>query len=108
MFINMNVTDFKHKRTYNVKDCISLTNSSLTELLNPNLLSAMFKASPFFVRTQDLDFLEAEELSFFSKEKDLEEVIHLLKQTSITDVCSEYRIGESLLHKIQMQFLNPS
>uniref|UniRef100_A0A8B9EWM7 SH3 domain and tetratricopeptide repeats 1 n=1 Tax=Amazona collaria TaxID=241587 RepID=A0A8B9EWM7_9PSIT len=56
-------------------------------------------------KTQDLDFLEAEELSFFSKEKDLEEVIHLLKQTSITDVCSVYRIGESnsfLLHKIQM------
>ncbi|KFP19596.1 SH3 domain and tetratricopeptide repeat-containing protein 1, partial [Egretta garzetta] len=41
---------------------------------------------------QDLDFLEAEELSFFSKEKNLEEVIHLLKQTTITDVCSVYRI----------------
>ncbi|OWK59970.1 SH3 domain and tetratricopeptide repeat-containing protein 1 [Lonchura striata] len=41
---------------------------------------------------QDLDFLEAEELSFFSKEKNLEEVVHLLKQTSITDVCSVYRI----------------
>uniref|UniRef100_A0A8V5GT27 Uncharacterized protein n=1 Tax=Melopsittacus undulatus TaxID=13146 RepID=A0A8V5GT27_MELUD len=51
--------------------------------------------SPFFVRTQDLDFLEEEELSFFNKEEDLEEVIHLLKQTSITDVCSVYRIGES-------------
>uniref|UniRef100_A0A8D0F052 SH3 domain and tetratricopeptide repeats 1 n=1 Tax=Strix occidentalis caurina TaxID=311401 RepID=A0A8D0F052_STROC len=48
--------------------------------------------APFFVRSQDLDFLEAEELSFFSKEKDLEEVVHLLKQTSITDVCSVYRI----------------
>uniref|UniRef100_A0A672V0L1 SH3 domain and tetratricopeptide repeats 1 n=1 Tax=Strigops habroptila TaxID=2489341 RepID=A0A672V0L1_STRHB len=34
-------------------------------------------------------------LSFFRKEKDLEEVIHLLKQTSITDVCSVYRIGDS-------------
>ncbi|XP_062494748.1 SH3 domain and tetratricopeptide repeat-containing protein 1 isoform X6 [Pezoporus occidentalis] len=45
-------------------------------------------------KTQDLDFLEAEELSFFSKEKDLEEVIHLLKQTSITDVCSVYRIDQ--------------
>uniref|UniRef100_A0A8C0BV41 SH3 domain and tetratricopeptide repeats 1 n=1 Tax=Buteo japonicus TaxID=224669 RepID=A0A8C0BV41_9AVES len=47
---------------------------------------------PFFVRPQDLDFLEAEELCFFSKEKNLQEVIHLLKQTSITDVCSVYRI----------------
>ncbi|XP_040449192.1 SH3 domain and tetratricopeptide repeat-containing protein 1 isoform X1 [Falco naumanni] len=45
-------------------------------------------------KTQDLDFLEAEELSFFSKEKNLEEVIHLLKQTSITDVCSVYRIDQ--------------
>ncbi|KFQ87754.1 SH3 domain and tetratricopeptide repeat-containing protein 1, partial [Phoenicopterus ruber ruber] len=43
---------------------------------------------------QDLDFLEAEELSFFSKQKNLEEVIHLLKQTSITDVCSVYRIDQ--------------
>ncbi|KAM6401585.1 SH3 domain and tetratricopeptide repeat-containing protein 1 [Pluvialis apricaria] len=43
---------------------------------------------------QDLDFLEAEELSFFSKEKNLEEVIHLLKQTSITDVCSVYQIDQ--------------
>ncbi|KAM4781585.1 SH3 domain and tetratricopeptide repeat-containing protein 1 isoform 1-T2 [Cyanocitta cristata] len=43
-------------------------------------------------KQQDLDFLEAEELSFFSKEKNLEEVVHLLKQTSITDVCSVYRI----------------
>uniref|UniRef100_A0A8C8BAH8 SH3 domain and tetratricopeptide repeats 1 n=1 Tax=Otus sunia TaxID=257818 RepID=A0A8C8BAH8_9STRI len=42
-------------------------------------------------KPQDLDFLEAEELSFFSKEKDLEEVMHLLKQTSITDVCSVTR-----------------
>uniref|UniRef100_A0A669P4N6 SH3 domain and tetratricopeptide repeats 1 n=1 Tax=Phasianus colchicus TaxID=9054 RepID=A0A669P4N6_PHACC len=40
----------------------------------------------------DLDFLKAEELSFFPKEKNVEEVIHLLKQTSITDVCSVYRI----------------
>ncbi|XP_076191987.1 SH3 domain and tetratricopeptide repeat-containing protein 1 isoform X1 [Aptenodytes patagonicus] len=45
-------------------------------------------------KPQDLDFLEAEELSFFSKEKKLEEVIHLLKQTSITDVCSVYRIDQ--------------
>ncbi|XP_010114930.1 PREDICTED: SH3 domain and tetratricopeptide repeat-containing protein 1 [Chlamydotis macqueenii] len=43
-------------------------------------------------KSQDLDFLEAEELSFFSKGKNMEEVIHLLKQTSITDVCSVYRI----------------
>ncbi|XP_009918205.1 SH3 domain and tetratricopeptide repeat-containing protein 1 [Haliaeetus albicilla] len=43
---------------------------------------------------QDLDFLEAEELSFFSKEKNLQEVVHLLKQTSITDVCSVYRIDQ--------------
>uniref|UniRef100_A0A8C5JSP5 SH3 domain and tetratricopeptide repeats 1 n=1 Tax=Junco hyemalis TaxID=40217 RepID=A0A8C5JSP5_JUNHY len=54
-------------------------------------------------KPQDLDFLEAEELSFFSKEKNLEEVVHLLKQTSITDVCSVYRIGKYefyfLLHK---------
>uniref|UniRef100_A0A803XV63 SH3 domain-containing protein n=1 Tax=Meleagris gallopavo TaxID=9103 RepID=A0A803XV63_MELGA len=42
----------------------------------------------------DLDFLKAEELSFFPKEKNVEEVIHLLKQTSITDVCSVYRIGK--------------
>uniref|UniRef100_A0A663LLS1 SH3 domain and tetratricopeptide repeats 1 n=1 Tax=Athene cunicularia TaxID=194338 RepID=A0A663LLS1_ATHCN len=57
-------------------------------------------------KPQDLDFLEAEELSFFSKEKDLEEVVHLLKQTSTTDVCSFYRIGKYefysfLLHKTQ-------
>nr|XP_010296023.1 PREDICTED: SH3 domain and tetratricopeptide repeat-containing protein 1 [Balearica regulorum gibbericeps] len=45
-------------------------------------------------KPQDLDFLEAEELSFFSKEKNLEEVVHLLKQTSITDVCSVYRIDQ--------------
>ncbi|XP_065490487.1 SH3 domain and tetratricopeptide repeat-containing protein 1 [Caloenas nicobarica] len=45
-------------------------------------------------KPQDLDFLDAEELSFFSKEKNLEEVIHLLKQTSITDVCSVYRIDQ--------------
>ncbi|XP_074948060.1 SH3 domain and tetratricopeptide repeat-containing protein 1 isoform X6 [Phalacrocorax aristotelis] len=45
-------------------------------------------------KPQDLDFLEAEELSFFSKQKNLEEVIHLLKQTSITDVCSVYRIDQ--------------
>ncbi|KAM6206831.1 SH3 domain and tetratricopeptide repeat-containing protein 1 [Sarcoramphus papa] len=45
-------------------------------------------------KPQDLDFLEAEELSFFSKEKNLEEVIHFLKQTSITDVCSVYRIDQ--------------
>ncbi|KAM6346011.1 SH3 domain and tetratricopeptide repeat-containing protein 1 [Podargus strigoides] len=45
-------------------------------------------------KTQDVDFLEAEELSFFSKEKNLEEVIHLLKQTSITDVCNVYRIDQ--------------
>ncbi|XP_061849204.1 SH3 domain and tetratricopeptide repeat-containing protein 1 [Colius striatus] len=45
-------------------------------------------------KPQDLDFLEAEELSFFSKEKKLEEVIHLLKQTSVTDVCSVYRIDQ--------------
>ncbi|KFR03889.1 SH3 domain and tetratricopeptide repeat-containing protein 1, partial [Nipponia nippon] len=45
-------------------------------------------------KPQDLDFLEAEELSFFSKEKNVEEVIHLLKQTSITDVCSVYRIDQ--------------
>uniref|UniRef100_A0A8B9PSU0 SH3 domain and tetratricopeptide repeats 1 n=1 Tax=Apteryx owenii TaxID=8824 RepID=A0A8B9PSU0_APTOW len=43
-------------------------------------------------KPQELEFLEAEELSFFSKGKNLEEVIHLLKQTSITDVCSVYRI----------------
>uniref|UniRef100_A0A8B9DDG1 SH3 domain and tetratricopeptide repeats 1 n=1 Tax=Anser cygnoides TaxID=8845 RepID=A0A8B9DDG1_ANSCY len=45
-------------------------------------------------KAQDLDFLKAEELSCFSKEKQLEEVIHLLKQTSITDVCSVYRIDQ--------------
>ncbi|KAM6071815.1 SH3 domain and tetratricopeptide repeat-containing protein 1 isoform 1-T3 [Theristicus caerulescens] len=45
-------------------------------------------------KPQDLDFLEAEELFFFSKEKNMEEVIHLLKQTSITDVCSVYRIDQ--------------
>ncbi|XP_009684499.2 SH3 domain and tetratricopeptide repeat-containing protein 1 [Struthio camelus] len=45
-------------------------------------------------KPQDLEFLEAEELSFFSKEKNLEEVIRLLKQTSITDVCSVYRIDQ--------------
>ncbi|KAM6313716.1 SH3 domain and tetratricopeptide repeat-containing protein 1 [Aegotheles albertisi] len=45
-------------------------------------------------KPQDLDFLEAEEVSFFSNEKNLEEVIHLLKQTSITDVCSVYRIDQ--------------
>ncbi|XP_071412975.1 SH3 domain and tetratricopeptide repeat-containing protein 1 isoform X2 [Pithys albifrons albifrons] len=45
-------------------------------------------------KPQDLDFLEAEELSFFSQEKKLEEVIHLLKQTSITDICTVYRIDE--------------
>ncbi|XP_056345091.1 SH3 domain and tetratricopeptide repeat-containing protein 1 isoform X1 [Oenanthe melanoleuca] len=45
-------------------------------------------------KPQDLDFLEAEELLFFSKEKNFEEVVHLLKQTSITDVCSVYRIDE--------------
>ncbi|NWI85022.1 S3TC1 protein, partial [Pitta sordida] len=44
--------------------------------------------------SQDLDFLEAEELSFFSKEKKMEEVIQLLKQISITDVCSVYRMDE--------------
>ncbi|XP_068005756.1 SH3 domain and tetratricopeptide repeat-containing protein 1 [Melanerpes formicivorus] len=43
---------------------------------------------------QDLDFLEAEELSFFSEEKNLEEVIHLLEQTSLTDVCSVYRVDQ--------------
>ncbi|KFZ60798.1 SH3 domain and tetratricopeptide repeat-containing protein 1, partial [Podiceps cristatus] len=43
---------------------------------------------------QDLDFLEAEELSFFSKEKNLKDVIVLLRQTSITDVCSVYRIDQ--------------
>ncbi|KAM6261693.1 SH3 domain and tetratricopeptide repeat-containing protein 1 [Porphyrio hochstetteri] len=43
---------------------------------------------------EDLDFLEAEELLFFSKEKNVEDVIHLLKQTSITDVCSVYRIDQ--------------
>ncbi|XP_009980252.1 PREDICTED: SH3 domain and tetratricopeptide repeat-containing protein 1 [Tauraco erythrolophus] len=45
-------------------------------------------------KPQDLDFLEAEELSFFSKEKNLEEAIDSLKQTSITDVCSVYRIDQ--------------
>ncbi|KFQ35051.1 SH3 domain and tetratricopeptide repeat-containing protein 1, partial [Merops nubicus] len=45
-------------------------------------------------KSQGLDFLEEEELSFFSKEKNLEEVICLLKQTSITDVCSVYRIDQ--------------
>ncbi|KFW70477.1 SH3 domain and tetratricopeptide repeat-containing protein 1, partial [Pygoscelis adeliae] len=45
-------------------------------------------------KAQDLDFLEVEELSFFSNKKKLEEVIHLLKQTSITDVCSVYRIDQ--------------
>ncbi|KAM7113481.1 LOW QUALITY PROTEIN: SH3 domain and tetratricopeptide repeat-containing protein 1 [Ciconia maguari] len=45
-------------------------------------------------KPQGLDFLEAEELSFFSKEKNFEEIIHLLKQTSITDVCSVYRIDQ--------------
>ncbi|XP_033369565.1 SH3 domain and tetratricopeptide repeat-containing protein 1 isoform X3 [Parus major] len=45
-------------------------------------------------KPQDLDFLEEEELSFFSKEKSLEEIVHLLKRTSITDVCSVYRIDE--------------
>ncbi|KFZ59346.1 SH3 domain and tetratricopeptide repeat-containing protein 1, partial [Antrostomus carolinensis] len=45
-------------------------------------------------KPQDLNFLEAEELSFFSKETNLEEIIHLLKQTSITDVCSVYRIDQ--------------
>ncbi|XP_013815386.2 SH3 domain and tetratricopeptide repeat-containing protein 1 [Apteryx mantelli] len=45
-------------------------------------------------KPQELEFLEAEELSFFSKGKNLEEVIHLLKQTSITDVCSVYRIDQ--------------
>ncbi|XP_005518108.1 PREDICTED: SH3 domain and tetratricopeptide repeat-containing protein 1 [Pseudopodoces humilis] len=45
-------------------------------------------------KPQDLDFLEEEELSFFSKEKNLEEIVHLLKQTSITDVCSVYRIDK--------------
>ncbi|KFV76219.1 SH3 domain and tetratricopeptide repeat-containing protein 1, partial [Dryobates pubescens] len=43
---------------------------------------------------QDLDFLEAEELSYFSEEKNLEEVIHLLEQTSLTDVCSVYRVDQ--------------
>ncbi|XP_009696206.1 PREDICTED: SH3 domain and tetratricopeptide repeat-containing protein 1 [Cariama cristata] len=45
-------------------------------------------------KLQDLDFLEEEELSFFSKEKNLEEVIHLLKKISITEVCSVYRIDQ--------------
>ncbi|XP_062430542.1 SH3 domain and tetratricopeptide repeat-containing protein 1 [Rhea pennata] len=45
-------------------------------------------------KPQELEFLEAEELYFFSKEKNLEEVIHLLKQTSVTDVCSVYRIDQ--------------
>ncbi|XP_005045540.1 PREDICTED: SH3 domain and tetratricopeptide repeat-containing protein 1 isoform X2 [Ficedula albicollis] len=45
-------------------------------------------------KPQDLDFLEVEELLFFSKEKNFEEVVHLLKKTSITDVCSVYRIDE--------------
>ncbi|KFQ41067.1 SH3 domain and tetratricopeptide repeat-containing protein 1, partial [Mesitornis unicolor] len=45
-------------------------------------------------KPSDLDFLEAEELSFFSKEKNMEEVTHLLEQTSITDVCSVYRISQ--------------
>ncbi|OXB62315.1 hypothetical protein ASZ78_002958 [Callipepla squamata] len=42
----------------------------------------------------DVDFFRAEELSFFQKENNVEEVIHLLKQTSITDVCSVYRIDQ--------------
>ncbi|KFP85565.1 SH3 domain and tetratricopeptide repeat-containing protein 1, partial [Apaloderma vittatum] len=66
----------------------------------------MFTGQIGFVRTshvkldlprdepQDLDFLQVEELSFFSKEKNLEEVIHWLKQTSTTDVCSVYRIDQ--------------
>ncbi|XP_010001449.1 PREDICTED: LOW QUALITY PROTEIN: SH3 domain and tetratricopeptide repeat-containing protein 1 [Chaetura pelagica] len=45
-------------------------------------------------KPQDLDFLEADELSFFSNDNNLEEVIHLLKQTSITDICSVYRIDQ--------------
>jgi len=62
--------------------------------LKQNLFSDTFKVAPLFVRPQDSGFLEEEELSFFSKEKNLDKVIHLLKQTSITDVCSVYRIGE--------------
>lgn len=45
-------------------------------------------------KAADLDFLKAEELSFFPQEKNVEEVVHLLKQTSITDVCSVYRIDQ--------------
>ncbi|XP_032917239.1 SH3 domain and tetratricopeptide repeat-containing protein 1 isoform X2 [Catharus ustulatus] len=71
---------------------VKLDLSRNNELFKPNLLSGTLKITPFLARLQDLDFLEADELSFFSKEKNLEEVVHLLKQTSITDVCSVYRI----------------
>ncbi|XP_069712474.1 SH3 domain and tetratricopeptide repeat-containing protein 1 isoform X1 [Phaenicophaeus curvirostris] len=52
------------------------------------------KLDLFLNKPQDLDFLEPEELSFFTKENNLEEVILLLKQSSITDVCSVYRIDQ--------------
>uniref|UniRef100_A0A8C0J545 SH3 domain and tetratricopeptide repeats 1 n=1 Tax=Chelonoidis abingdonii TaxID=106734 RepID=A0A8C0J545_CHEAB len=43
---------------------------------------------------QNLDFLNEEERTFFAKERNVveEDVVHLLKQTSNTEVCTVYRV----------------
>uniref|UniRef100_A0A8C0QP07 SH3 domain and tetratricopeptide repeats 1 n=1 Tax=Chelonoidis abingdonii TaxID=106734 RepID=A0A8C0QP07_CHEAB len=47
---------------------------------------------------QNLDFLNEEERTFFAKERNVveEDVVHLLKQTSNTEVCTVYRVDFQL------------
>uniref|UniRef100_A0A8C3T5U3 SH3 domain and tetratricopeptide repeats 1 n=1 Tax=Chelydra serpentina TaxID=8475 RepID=A0A8C3T5U3_CHESE len=52
------------------------------------------KAETSGTEQQNVDFLDEEEKSFFAKERNVgeEDVVHLLKQTSNTEVCTVYRV----------------
>nr|XP_042711459.1 SH3 domain and tetratricopeptide repeat-containing protein 1 isoform X8 [Chrysemys picta bellii] len=54
---------------------------------------------------QNLDFLEEEEKTFFAKERNVveEDVVHVLKQTSNTEVCTVYRVDRLE----ELEFQNP-
>ncbi|KAG6935859.1 SH3 domain and tetratricopeptide repeats 1 [Chelydra serpentina] len=63
------------------------------------------KAETSGTEQQNVDFLDEEEKSFFAKERNVgeEDVVHLLKQTSNTEVCTVYRVDRLE----ELEFLNP-
>uniref|UniRef100_A0A8C4W9S5 SH3 domain and tetratricopeptide repeats 1 n=1 Tax=Gopherus evgoodei TaxID=1825980 RepID=A0A8C4W9S5_9SAUR len=58
---------------------------------------------------QNLDFLDEEERTFFAKERNVveEDLVHLVKQTSNTEVCTVYRIGKDRFCSLRDGFSPP-